>query len=352
MMAAMSSSSQPAEVCQAPPPLPEEQAREAINRWSQGFFRIRYLGDKIFIDKIVPAYSYSVRLRTQYEERAVVPVSVPYHGQPLDDRGVPSNPWDIPVPRPDDFEERTEALPVPHTDRVSRCPQCASVGHIACSRCNAAGQLTCPHCGGRGFQDTFQPRAGVDASGKPTTQMVSMRADCMHCFHGHVTCSSCSGNGRVTCPSCDGTGNVRTFDQLTVRFRDATQNELLDPTDVPDELLRDAQGDAIFSKRDARIEASPGMPAHVESTSRTILQKSHTFNQRDTRLLFQDLAVQRIPVHEVAYTYAGVERRLWVYADGQVHAPHAPWRRDRMWAIAGGVAAVVILGIVVALLLR
>ena len=68
-------------------PLPEDQAREAINCWSEGFFRIRYLGDKIFLNKIVPCYSYNVRLRTQYEERNVVTASVPYHGQEIDNYG-------------------------------------------------------------------------------------------------------------------------------------------------------------------------------------------------------------------------------------------------------------------------
>jgi hypothetical protein len=346
-MAAMSTPLQSVALPNAPPALPEDQAREAINRWSQGFFRVRYLGDKIFIDKIVPAYSYTVRLRTQYEERAVAPVSVPYHGQPLDDRGVPPDLWDIPVPRPNDFQERSETLRVPHTDRVSLCPQCAGVGHISCSRCHAAGQVTCPHCGGRGFQDSMQPRPTQDAAGKPTTQMVSVRTDCVHCFHGQVTCSSCSGNGRVTCPSCEGTGNVRTFDQLTVHFREATHGDLLDSTDLPDDLLLKQKGDSVFSKRAARIDDSPGMPAHVESASRAILEKSHTFDQRDTRLLFQDLAVERIAVHEVVYTYAGVERRLWIYADGQVHAPDAPWRRDRLWTIlavlAGGILLIFLL---------
>ena len=152
----------------------------------------------------------------------------------------------------------------------------------------------------------MQPRPTQDASGKPTTQMVSVRSDCVHCFHGQVSCSACSGNGRVTCPSCEGTGNVRTFDQLTVRFRDVTESDLLDPTDLPDELLHKLNGEVIFSKRAERIDASPGVPAHVESTSRTILQKSHTFDQSAARLLLQDLAVERIAVHEVVYTYAGV----------------------------------------------
>ncbi len=335
-----------------PVAIPEEKAREAINRWSQGFFRVRYLGDKIFIDKIIPAYSYTVRLRTQYEERTVAPVSVPYHGQPLDDQGMPPNPWDVQVRRPNDFEDRSETLAVPHTDRVSLCPKCAGVGSIDCSRCHAAGQVTCSHCGGRGFQDTLQPRPAQDAAGKPTTQMVSVRSDCPHCSHGQVTCPACSGNRRVTCPSCEGTGHVRTFDQLTVRFHNLAQQEVLDATDLPDELLGDAKGGAIFSKRADRIDSTPGLPQHVETSTQTTLQKSQAFDERDTRLLFQDLAVERVSVHEVVYKYAGVERRLWIYGDGQVHAPDAPWRRDRLFYILGGIAGAVIIAILLALLFR
>jgi hypothetical protein len=335
-----------------PTPLPEEQAREAINRWSQGFFRIRYLGDKIFINQIAPAFSYTVRLRTQYEERTVARASVPYHGEPLDDRGTPPGLWDIEIPRPSDFEERVETLPVPHTDRMSRCPKCTGVGHIACSHCNTAGQVACSFCSGLGFQNNFQPRHGQDVAGKPTTHMVSVRTDCVHCFHGQVTCPTCSGNGRVTCPSCEGTGNVRTFDQLTVRFRDATQSHLLDPTDLPDELLLEQRGDSVFAKRAPRIHDAPGVPNNVAQSSRTILQKSHSLDGRDTRLLFQDLVVARIPIHEVAYTYAGIERRLWIYADGQVHAPGAPWRRDRLLMLLGALLGGIVLVTLLWLLLR
>jgi hypothetical protein len=347
MMSAMATSMQTASVANVPVSLPEEEAREAINRWSQGFFRIRYLGDKIFLDKVVPCFSYTVRLRSQYEERAVSPVSVPYHGQPLDDRGTPPGAWDITVGRPNDFEDRTETLAVPHTDRVSLCPKCAGVGHVACGRCNAAGQVSCPHCGGRGYQDDFQPRPTQDASGKPTTQMVSVRTDCVHCFHGHVTCSACSGNGRITCPSCEGTGNVRTFDQLTVRFRSATQNKVLDATELPDELIHKMKGESIVAERAARIEGCAGTPRHVEDSCRALLRESHAVDERQCRLLFQDLNVERVPVHEVDYRYAGVSRRLWIYGNQQVHAPGAPWRRGRLLslvaAIAGGIVLVVLL---------
>ena len=94
-MAAMTTSTRSVEPSNDPAPLPEADAREAINRWSQGFFRVRYLGDKIFLNKIVPCYSYNVRLQTQYEERIVATDSVQYHGQPLDSDGTPPDPWSM-----------------------------------------------------------------------------------------------------------------------------------------------------------------------------------------------------------------------------------------------------------------
>lgn len=354
-MAAMAGPTHTVKPSNEPDPLPEGDAREAINRWSQGFFRVRYLGDKIFFDKVVPCYSYKVSLRTQYDERSVSPVSVPYHGQALDDVGAPPGAWDIDVRRPNDFEERSETLVVPHTDRVSLCPKCAGVGRIDCSECQATGQVTCPHCGGRGYQERHETRhepqtpgtSTGTSTGTTTIRTEVVRNDCPHCATGFVTCTSCSGNRRLTCPSCEGTGQVRTFDQLTVRFHDDTSTKTLDTTDLPDDLLREPPGELVLEERKPRIEGCPGLPTAVTESCKSMLRQSQQVDERARRLLFQELTVARVPIHEVHYRYAGVSRRLWIYGNGQVHAPGAPWRRDRLWtllgAIAVGVALVVML---------
>jgi hypothetical protein len=45
------------------PPLSSADARHLINPWSsQGFFRVRGLGDKIAVKEIVPCSSYTIRL--------------------------------------------------------------------------------------------------------------------------------------------------------------------------------------------------------------------------------------------------------------------------------------------------
>jgi hypothetical protein len=333
-------------------PLPEDQAREAINRWSQGFFRIRYLGDKIFLNKIVPCYSYNVRLQTQLEERTVATASEPYHGQPIDNHGTRPDPWGIQVRLPNEYEERTETLRVPHTDRVTRCPQCAGAGDIACARCHGSGQAACSWCGGRGFTMRLETRPTHNRRGQPELRNESVRSNCPHCFQGRVSCSACSGNGRVTCPQCEGHCRVCLFERLTVRFRNKSQYEVIDTTEVPDENFERLQGEAIFTRHAPRIETVPDLPPSVEQSGQKLLRASQAVDAREARVLFQDMAIERVPVHEVQYMYAGVDRRLWIYGGGHVHAPGAPWRRDRMLAIVAAVGAALIAVLAAILLFR
>ena len=249
-------------------PLAEDQAREAINRWSQGFFRIRYLGDKIFLNKIIPCYSYNVRLQTEYEERTVATASEPYHGQPIDNHGTPPEPWNIPVRQPEEFEVLTETLRVPHTERVTRCPQCAGVGEIACPRCHGTGHTACSWCGGSGFIQRMEPRPGQDAQGQTTVRFETVRFSCPSCSNGRVSCSSCGGNGRVTCPQCEGHCRVCLYERLTVRFRNKCLHEVLDTTEVPDENFEKLKGEAIFTRHAPRVETVAGLPPTVERAAR------------------------------------------------------------------------------------
>jgi hypothetical protein len=132
------------------------------------------------------------------------------------------------------------------------------------------------------------------------------------------------------------------FEQLTVRFRIRSQYEVLDTTEVPDEKFEKLRGEAIFTRHAPRIEGVAGLPLTVAECGQKLLRESQSVDDRRSRVLFQDLGVERVPVHEVCYMYAGVDRRLWIYGDGHIHAPNAPWRRDRLvWVVAavvGGLA--------------
>jgi hypothetical protein len=334
--------------------LGEEPAREIINRWSEkGLFRLKNMGDKIFIDAITPGAAYTIRLQTHYEQRKVRHTQAPFSGGPVDDRGRPPETWDITVRRPGPFQERTEKVTIPHTERVQMCSGCAGEGRVTCSACNGRGQRACPFCMGTGYveQPVFSP--GGDAQGAPSVPRM-VRRPCT-CGGGLVRCGQCGGNGVLTCPDCAGSGKVKTFDQLIVRFQTATQGEVLDVTPVPDPWLGHLTGQMLVEQRARLIEQFDPVTPEVDQKGRDLLAKSHAVEEDRTRILLQMLEIQRIPLYEVRYKYAGVERQLWICGSEQeLYAPKAPWHRQRLLLlIAGIVAAVALLvGLIVFLLMH
>ena len=76
---------------------------------------------------------------------------------------------------------------------------------------------------------------------------------------------------------------------------------------------------------------------------RALLEKSHAIDAEEERILMQALRVERIPLHEVRYQYAGVDRQLWICGSGEeLYAPNAPWNRGRVIALVAGVVAAVV----------
>jgi hypothetical protein len=123
-----------------PEALGSADARHLINKWSErGFFRVRGLGGKIAVEEVVPCSSFTLRLKSEYEDRTVAEKTVPFEGGPIDSHGRPPDPWDLSVRRPTDFEERTEVMPMPHTDHVKPCARCDSLGRTTCGNCQGFG---------------------------------------------------------------------------------------------------------------------------------------------------------------------------------------------------------------------
>lgn len=337
-----------------PAVMSEQQVRDLVNRWNgTGFLRIQNLGDKIFIDEIAPRVSYKLQLRSQYEDRSVAQTSVPYTGGPIDEHGQPPDPWDLPLRRPTDFEERTETMALPHTERVRMCAGCAGYGRIDCATCAATGRVQCPACQGKGYREKQEMRTQHEKGGGTTTGMVAVKEPCA-CHSGEVTCSACGGNGRNTCPTCAGACKTKHFDQVTIAFHAVTASDLLDPTDVPDHLIRAAQGENIVDERAARLDSVPPLQGEVDERVRGLLAKSHAADERKSRLLFQSLKVEQVNIQEVRYRYAGKALRLWVYGDdARVYAPGAPWHWHKLLALIGGiVGAAVLIGIAILALAR
>jgi hypothetical protein len=100
-------------------------------------------------------------------------------------------------------------------------------------------------------------------------------------------------------------------------------------------------------ERAPKIETSPPLEALVVERVQEMLGQAHGQESSDTRLLFQRLSVEAVPVCEVIYSYRGGEpRSLWVYGEERrVHAPGAPRPWLKLTLLLGGLAAVILAGL-------
>jgi hypothetical protein len=320
-----------------------DDVRRILNAWSsKGFLRVRRLGDRLDIEEVRTLSSYTLRLRTQYEQRSIGRASRPYHGGAVDDNGMPPGPSDLHVARPDHFEERTENLPVPHTESVHSCATCSGFGKVNCGPCQGWGKVNCTWCNGRGYRERTEFRTTTGPDGQQQTQSVVVHDNCT-CFGGKVNCTHCNGHGKVQCTACTGSGRLVHYDLLTVAFRAPERMQVLNTTQIPEEQLKLAAGAVLVDERSERIDAVPSVLPDVDRLCGTLLQQSHDEAHGDTRLLFEQLRVEQVGVHEVRYRYLRSEpRQLWIYGTAElVHAPGAPRAWLRLVAVLSSIAVAI-----------
>lgn len=325
-----------------PATLGTADVRYLLNHWSRkSFFRVKRLGDRISMIEVNPQSSYTFRLQTQYEDRTVSPHSEPYAGGAVDDRGIPPDPGDIPMPRPSDFQERTERVAVPHTERVSNCPRCSGRGTNTCGHCHGFGRVDCPWCNGTGYRTRTETRMEQDAQGNPTSRVETIRENCT-CFTGKVQCTGCSGTGTQTCANCRGAGRIKTSERLTVHFHCPILTDVLHGAGVPNHLLRKASGEVVVDERAAPTVGGSDMPPEIQQAANALLQRAQPVDASKSRILLQWLHVERVQIQEVLYQYSGSSKRLWIYGNEQhIYAPGVPRPWGRLAAILGGALLVV-----------
>ena len=292
-----------------------------------------------------------MRLSTQYEDRAVAPASLPYSGEPVDNVGVPPRPWDLPVASPQDFEDRILAVAVPHTERVQVCPPCVGSGRVVCPHCHGSGRASCSGCMGVGSKSVTQPVTHVNADGTHSVRTETGSHVCPFCGGaGRVGCPPCAGSGRQICSACRGQGRLKTYDQLTVHFRPATQTAVLDETELADGQLQKVTGEVLVDERSSRIAAVPGVTPAVDHRVARMLTESHAVTEGSSRVLFQRIHVERILIQEVAYRYAGSPaRRFWIYGGERRTLRRGAGPAWGRWAAVVGVIVTAIAAVIFAI---
>lgn len=162
------------------------------------------------------------------EKRRTEWVHRPYEGGMIDgpNNGIAPQPWDIAVQMPQLFEEDEVEVPVPHTEYAQQCSDCFGRGRVQCKHCKGRGRDECTWCDGRG-----QERRGDET------------VRCTHCNgEGRVRCTWCDGDGMVRCKTCKGNGNIVMFVKLTVTFTNHVDNQVIDASGMPADMVRDASG--------------------------------------------------------------------------------------------------------------
>jgi hypothetical protein len=344
------------------PELTLDAAREALEQHVRSTTWLRRdLAKTLPIDSFERSGSFHVVFRSFTETRGTAMTHVPHFGGSVDgpENGRPPAAWDMPVDIPGTFIDEDHREPVPHTDEVKTCHTCHGFGNVVCDDCGGDGRVRCSSCGGDGQVTKSRTQTRTNSQGQTETYSESYTETCWRCSgDGQVTCSRCSGSGRVICPTCDGATKLKHFLQLHVAWKTHVADQVLEKTDLPDDLIAGAEGVVIHAEEEDRLEpigggaaAAGGGPyrggggrvnAEVNEAANRLIQ-SHRF-PGGTKLHRQSLVVRAVPVYEAHYRWGKETRRFWVFGtDKQVHAPKFPLSLIRL-GMAIGIPAAVLAG--------
>ncbi|XP_023931689.1 protein SSUH2 homolog [Lingula anatina] len=294
----------------------EEQARDAmLNFVAEHCCYGSAPAKEMVITKISPSAALHYTLNTFTEGRETFHAFEPFRGQHIDGPhyGQPPMPWQVPCEPDGMFNTHTKHLKVPHTSDIIPCFRCKHRGWVTCSRCHGSGRVRCTACGGDG-------RRTVHREGH------SFQEPCHSCGgDGRRCCFHCGGDGRVTCKRCDGYRDLERYIKLAVKFTNHVEDYILEETDMPDTLVRDAVGIGIFEQTMLQVWPITGYPVpQINIASGQLVQK-HSQAFPSERQLQQKHNLRAVPVSEVNYTWKEVNTRFWVYGnDRQVYAPDYP----------------------------
>ncbi|KAK3101238.1 hypothetical protein FSP39_002029 [Pinctada imbricata] len=300
------------------PVITEDSARQALVEyvtaqccWGTGAAK------KLTIKNMVSSTSYHYILETFTEGRKLQNVHEPFTGQPIDgpQNGPAPGPWDIPALAKALFENEIRYIEVPHTAYVKTCHRCEGCGFLTCGSCGGRGRKRCGSCGGRGRKRRRRRRGD---------RWVTVSVTCFSCHGtGKRTCGRCSGTGRVTCSTCQGHCQLKWYTRLEVKWENIIDNHVVEKTELPDELILQAQGSNAFQDTQPRLPPIVTFPEPEINMASSRLLNAHQFGH--LRNLMQRQTIRMVPVTQVYTLCKDKEMQFIVFGlENQVYAPDYP----------------------------
>lgn len=78
---------------------------------------------------------------------------------------------------------------------------------------------------------------------------------CLYLYtHYIISCGTCSGRGQLPCEVCLSRGQLKCYIKLTVSWKTHRDEEIVERTDLPDELIKTAEG--VVALQDQQIRVS------------------------------------------------------------------------------------------------
>lgn len=68
-----------------------------------------------------------------------------------------------------------------------------------------------------------------------------------------IRCVTCQGHGRTPCEVCLGRGQLRCYIKLTVSWKTHRDEEMIERTTLPDELVKTAEGVVVVQEQQNRV---------------------------------------------------------------------------------------------------
>jgi len=306
----------PEEVFKQSTTINEEQAREALMEYvSEHCCYGKGTVNDMVIRDIKPSSAYHYELVSFTESRKTKWKTEPYKSGNIDgpENGPAPPPWSIVVNHKGMFNEGKEKVEVPHTATVKSCHRCCGYGYTNCHHCNSTGRDRCTSCSGSGRKQEM-----VDGD--------MQTVNCNWCNGaGYKSCMHCHGSGRVTCETCHGSGRLKCFIRLTVKWKNHKDNHVVERSDLPDELIVDAEGTEIFSQQLPRVwPITTFHDQEINNASQNLIQK-HSAEYKNELMHIQKHLLRAVPVSEVSYEWDEKNLKYWVYGhDHKVHAPDYP----------------------------
>ena len=219
------------------------------------------------------------------------------------------------------FQNHTKFINLPHTDTLHPCNRCNAFGKLRCSGCSGIGKVRCNNCDGSGRTTRNNPDG---------TQVT---ITCGRCNGSTmITCVRCSGVGEMTCDRCRGSQWLKWYLQVKIDYITHTDEYLSEKTEMPDELIKTAQGEVLKQDEgDQIIEINDCSNDDINQNSKRLIEKTkQEFNDGNSsnnyeRQIFQKHCLTLITCTECEATYQTKEFKFWVLGQSkEIYSPDYP----------------------------